>query len=654
MEPWFYGTTTPFTVTQLSMASDVDGYVMPIDLTDLNNTPNNYGEGDNIANTNTTYMNELYPNVGSLMIRGSAKNGNYIYTVQQSRKGLINNICRWAFNTIETSQALCKFGTSSTKVSIIESTATNMYIATNEGIYLYTYATPTVAPILLTITGIIDNDVRDICIDPVTGYMWSGHSTGLCKIDLTGLTATKYLTGTGQALEGLSANSVNIWGGQLDAYNGRIMRSGQPFVDVNYTNYNIAWVMDDGVGWYYVNSTNASFGGCIDTGTGNVVLRISNAMRVYTVVVTGKNVGSSTQIETQTAAAFIYSASNIVKVCNNTFLFLYTNNTNTDTVEQYVRGSAPTTYSLRVVSITRQYSFGSGWVFGSFRHHKIDIDGSGLYGFLWLNHFIVPSLPTPVQYGWNGATWVKDYSGAREIPKTATHTLLNGLTVDFNNAVGSSWDVQFILNESFNFVHGPYKIKDNLQTLTVKTKSYYCTAAAVEAYSASIPGSTSYTILIPETSNPNFRDMDTADFVTEVYFGAVRYAALTLPAGNTFTVNAGTDILTCGTSIATGTPVNISANIAAAATVLPFPLLNDGVYFAINVSSTQCKLATTYANAIAGTAIDLTTVGSGTFTIKQIAPTTGTYSAGTTGLFVFSSADAGKALTLTYTYTLFN
>jgi hypothetical protein len=47
------------------------------------------------------------------------------------------------------------------------------------------------------------------------------------------------------------------------------------------------------------------------------------------------------------------------------------------------------------------------------------------------------------------------------------------------------------------------------------------------------------------------------------------------------------------------------------------PLVNATVYYVIRVSSTQIKLATSYANALAGTAIDITAQGTGTHTLTR-------------------------------------
>lgn len=68
----------------------------------------------------------------------------------------------------------------------------------------------------------------------------------------------------------------------------------------------------------------------------------------------------------------------------------------------------------------------------------------------------------------------------------------------------------------------------------------------------------------------------------------------------------------------TGDTVKFSVKTAA---TLPSPLVAGTVYYVIALSSTSIKLATTLVNARAGTAIDLTTTGTGYFTMKVAATT---------------------------------
>lgn len=92
-------------------------------------------------------------------------------------------------------------------------------------------------------------------------------------------------------------------------------------------------------------------------------------------------------------------------------------------------------------------------------------------------------------------------------------------------------------------------------------------------------------------------------------------AGTTTQTSLTFTANAGTDLLTVSStnSLLTGNPVQLINSGGA----LPSPLLAGVTYYCIRVSSTTLKLATSYDNAIAGTAIDLTDAGTGTQTIKS-------------------------------------
>lgn len=89
----------------------------------------------------------------------------------------------------------------------------------------------------------------------------------------------------------------------------------------------------------------------------------------------------------------------------------------------------------------------------------------------------------------------------------------------------------------------------------------------------------------------------------------------------TFTADAGTDIMTytsttsLPSNLLTGTRVRVSTT-----TTLPSPLVAATDYYLIRVDNSTYKLATSYANAKAGTAIDITTTGSGTHTLNWLLP----------------------------------
>jgi hypothetical protein len=85
--------------------------------------------------------------------------------------------------------------------------------------------------------------------------------------------------------------------------------------------------------------------------------------------------------------------------------------------------------------------------------------------------------------------------------------------------------------------------------------------------------------------------------------------------GFTFTADAGTDLLTFGSGNASVAYAPVTVGSTG---TLPAPLVAGQVYWWIVGSTTTCKLATTRANAVAGTAIDITSTGSGTHSLYII------------------------------------
>lgn len=109
--------------------------------------------------------------------------------------------------------------------------------------------------------------------------------------------------------------------------------------------------------------------------------------------------------------------------------------------------------------------------------------------------------------------------------------------------------------------------------------------------------------------------------VTTVTTTTAQATTNTLGQSDTFTADAGTDICTytstanIPSNILTGTRVRLTTT-----TTLPAGLATATDYYVIRISDTTFKLATSYANAIAGTAIDITSTGTGTHTITWLLP----------------------------------
>lgn len=133
--------------------------------------------------------------------------------------------------------------------------------------------------------------------------------------------------------------------------------------------------------------------------------------------------------------------------------------------------------------------------------------------------------------------------------------------------------------------------------------------------------------------------------VTTVTTATAQATTNTLGLSDTFTANAGTDVCTWTSTankpynILTGTRVRLTTT-----TTLPAGLSTATDYYVIKVSDTTFKLATSYANAVAGTAIDITDAGTGTHTVTWLLPRY-TNGAGVQAIFFNPAATALGAAT---------
>lgn len=109
--------------------------------------------------------------------------------------------------------------------------------------------------------------------------------------------------------------------------------------------------------------------------------------------------------------------------------------------------------------------------------------------------------------------------------------------------------------------------------------------------------------------------------VTSVTTTTAQATTNTLGQSATFTADAGTDVITytsttsLPSNLLTGTRVRVSSS-----TTLPAGLAAATDYYLIRVDNDTCKLATSYANSIAGTAINITDAGTGTHTMTWLLP----------------------------------
>lgn len=94
----------------------------------------------------------------------------------------------------------------------------------------------------------------------------------------------------------------------------------------------------------------------------------------------------------------------------------------------------------------------------------------------------------------------------------------------------------------------------------------------------------------------------------------------TLSAFSTFTADASTDVLTSTGSRGFANLQHLTRVQVSSGTTLPGGLSAATDYYVIKVSDTTIKLATSFANAVAGTAINITDAGTGTHTMNTLYP----------------------------------
>lgn len=634
-------------IYQLPMAIDASGKAQPQALNSIYDT----GEGGS-AGVSTSYYS--YPS--QFLIRAQAKVEDYLYTVQESRVNSSMNMCRWKFNSVETSIALCDFGNSSTEVNkMVGPVGTKLYIGTNQGLFEYDTASPTTSPSIISPTSIIDSNIKDLAYDSSTEYLWSGHSTGLSKIDLTSGDATQYISGGGEELQDMSANEASIWPGQLDAYGGRIYRSGI-YNAASYANYQNSWVMDDkpgGAEWCIVRNTTLA--GCLRKDTTQVVTRRQNYIYLDNVETTGKGTGNVVNQENyfngQTTDSYGIIAEvqltkdhffTFVRKSNDLYYdfytvgsgFYYTDYDGLWSSEDYNDANKPYLYSMvrNLAPITDSTNGNINTIFWS------------MY---WLGAAFAAQLGATV-FGWDGSSWTIDTTASMPITKTGYVPVQDDLSIHFDNKAATAYNQQFVDGDQFTFTYGPMIQKDNLQTFDFTGRTYYCEAHS-NTVVHTITDASGYSYVIDETSNPNFRDLDRYYLASKITYDGTIFDRSSSILYNSFTVNTANDVLTVGADVSTGTPFILSSS-----GTIPSPLLANGtIYYAVNMDSTAMRLAGDFPSAADSSYIDILTAGSGTHSLYTILPQDKfTYLNGTNGIFVFSPIDDSTTVSITYTYTL--
>lgn len=229
------------------------------------------------------------------------------------------------------------------------------------------------------------------------------------------------------------------------------------------------------------------------------------------------------------------------------------------------------------------------------------------------------------------ATWGKNFNPTAAAVANEYHTLFRGAGNPGADAIfnaGTNLLFQGVLDNTTNA--GAIQHGGNVQPTYYK---FLQSLTAVSAAATVVPG-----IL---------KLVDVVGFyrVTSVTTTSAQATTNTLGYGDTFTADASTDIITMTSTanipsnILTGTRVRLTTT-----TTLPGGLALATDYYVIKVTDSTFKLATSYANAIAGTAINITDAGTGTHTMSRLLPRY-TNGAGVQAIFFNSNATAMGAAT---------
>lgn len=205
------------------------------------------------------------------------------------------------------------------------------------------------------------------------------------------------------------------------------------------------------------------------------------------------------------------------------------------------------------------------------------------------------------------ANWGKNFNPTAAAVANEWHTLFRGAGNPAADAIfnaGTSLLFQAVKDNTTSA--GAIQHGGNVQSTYYK---HLLSGAAVSAAATVVPGTLAL--------------VDVVGFYrkTPITSTAADATTNTLGQSDTFSADDTTDICTYTSSasipsnILTGTRVRLTTT-----TTLPAGLSLATDYYVIRLSDTTFKLATSYANAIAGTAINITSTGTGTHTISWLLP----------------------------------
>lgn len=230
------------------------------------------------------------------------------------------------------------------------------------------------------------------------------------------------------------------------------------------------------------------------------------------------------------------------------------------------------------------------------------------------------------------ATWGKNFNPTAAAVANEYHTLFRG-------AGNPGADAIFDAGTNLTF----QGVRDNTTSAGCIQHGGDVQASGYYKYLQSLAAQSAAATVVPGI----LKLVDVVGFyrVTSVTTTTAQATTNTLGFGDTFTADDTTDIITwtstanLPSNILTGTRVRLTTT-----TTLPAGLALATDYYVIKITDSTAKLATSYANAIAGTAINITSTGTGTHTMSRMLPRY-TNGAGVQAIFFNPAATAMGAAT---------
>lgn len=202
-------------------------------------------------------------------------------------------------------------------------------------------------------------------------------------------------------------------------------------------------------------------------------------------------------------------------------------------------------------------------------------------------------------------TWGKNFNPTTAAVANEYHTLFRGAGNPGSDALfntGTNLAFQSVIDSTTSA--GCMQHGGNVQPTYYK---HLLSGSAVSAAATVVPG-----VLVLVDVIGFYR-------VTSVTTTSAQATANTLGRSDTFTADDTTDICTYTSTASVPSNILVGTRVRlTTTTTLPAGLATATDYYVIKISDTTFKLATTYANAIAGTAIDITSTGTGTHTITWL------------------------------------